>query len=255
VTARTDRLLREIEAGALDEETHIVDLLRKVISVGGQMGSNELRDWAKHELQGYGSARLPHYRRISPLLKMEWGSNTKSISRLDLPPPTRRRMPKHAALNLGIAEIERFSLYEADYVQFEPSWGQDVLASARFWNHSYWHDVRRIYWEIPTDTFYDIVDHVRTALTVLVAEIRANTPAGAVTPPAKVATNAIHFAITGSRNKVTFAAPQEGSTVTVTQPDQGSRSWLRIAGAVLLGLVAVAGAIFALMQAQGWSFG
>ena len=54
VTKGTDRLLREIEAGALDQRTSMADLLRKAIVVGGRSGSAELREWAVRELQGYG---------------------------------------------------------------------------------------------------------------------------------------------------------------------------------------------------------
>jgi hypothetical protein len=41
---------------------------------------------------------------------------------------------------------------------------------------------------------------------------------------------------------VTRAAPEE------------PRRWLRITGAVILGLITIVGVFFALMQAQGWQF-
>jgi hypothetical protein len=87
--------------------------------------------------------------------------------------------------------------------------------------------------------------------------LNANLPEGTDTPPAEVATNAINFAVNGKRNKISFAAPQGGSTVTTASPDQedaGLAHWLKLSGAVLLGLVAIAGLIFALMQVQGWQF-
>lgn len=43
VTRRSDRLLREIESGALDHRTSIGDVLRKAIALGGRAGSTELR--------------------------------------------------------------------------------------------------------------------------------------------------------------------------------------------------------------------
>ena len=52
---RSNRLLGEIEAGALDRRTPIGDVLRKVIALGRQAGSAELRDWATRELRGYGA--------------------------------------------------------------------------------------------------------------------------------------------------------------------------------------------------------
>lgn len=74
--------------------------------------------------------------------------------------------------------------------------------------------------------------------------------------PAAVATNSLHFAVTGERNTVTVTAPQESNEIAAT-PDE-SRPWWRTAGAVIAGvvglLVAMVGGLFALMQAQGWQF-
>jgi hypothetical protein len=95
---------------------------------------------------------------------------------------------------------------------------------------------------------------VRTTLAVLVSEMLANVPEGTVTPSAEVATHALHVAVTGKRNKLNVVAPQGGSTVTTAAPEE-PRRWLRIAAAVVIGLITIAGVIFALMQAQGWSFG
>ena len=95
---------------------------------------------------------------------------------------------------------------------------------------------------------------VRTTLTVMIAEINTNLPDGTITPPAEVATNAINFAVSGKRHKISFAAPQEGSMVTTASPEEEPRRWLRTAGAVLLGLVTIAALFFALMQVQGWKF-
>jgi hypothetical protein len=133
-----------------------------------------------------------------------------------------------------------------------PPGGQELVVYMNA--HENWSGhIERIYWGVSPVTFYGVVEHVRTALTVLVAEINANVPEGTATPSAEVATNAIAFAVTGKRNKVSFAAPQGGSMMMTPAPEP--RRWLQIAGAVLLGLVAIVGVIFALMPAQGWSFG
>src|SRR3546814_9342286 len=55
-----DGLLSQIEDGALDSSTPLADTLRKCVALGGQAGSAELRDWARRELDGYGTeAELP----------------------------------------------------------------------------------------------------------------------------------------------------------------------------------------------------
>jgi AbiTii-like protein len=156
---------------------------------------------------------------------------------------------------MGIAEIERLvrNCKAGDVVKLGPPSSQEVVvlmnASGQWRGH-----IERIYWSVSPVVLEGVVEQVRTALTVLVSEINANVPDGTVTPPAEVATHAVNVVVTGKRNKINVAAPQGGSTVTTPAPEE-PRRWLRIAGAVLLGLVAIAGVIFALMQAQGWSFG
>jgi hypothetical protein len=72
VTKRSDRLLEEIEKGALDSGKPIAEVLRKAITLGGRADSAELRDWARRELTGYGpDDELPPYRRIVAPLQMD----------------------------------------------------------------------------------------------------------------------------------------------------------------------------------------
>ena len=70
----------------------------------------------------------------------------------------------------------------------------------------------------------------------------------------EVATNAIHFAVTGKRNKVMFTGAQGGGSVLPRELDD-ERAWWKTAGAVILGIIAIAGTVFGLMQVQGWHFG
>jgi hypothetical protein len=117
--------------------------------------------------------------------------------------------------------------------------------------------IERIYWAVSRVTLAGVVGQVRTALTVLVAEINANTPGGAVTPSSEVATHAISVAVTGKRNTINLTAAQGQDTSPTNEitPEEMPRKWFRIAAAVVLGLVTIAGMVFALMQAQGWRFG
>jgi hypothetical protein len=71
------------------------------------------------------------------------------------------------------------------------------------------------------------------------------------------ATNAVNFLATGERHKINFAAPQasSGSTAVDAPPaDEHPRRWLRIAGAILVGIAAIVGVFVAIMEVQGWSF-
>lgn len=67
VTRADKGLLAQDEDGALDSSTSLADTLRKCIALGGQAGSEELRDWARRELDGYKvEDELPEYRVFLP---------------------------------------------------------------------------------------------------------------------------------------------------------------------------------------------
>ena len=159
---------------------------------------------------------------------------------------------------MGIGQIEQLARHcpPDDVVQLHPPGSQDLVVLMNRQQNLNGH-LERLYWGVAPVVLDGVVEQVRTALTVMIAEIYANRPDGSDIPPAEVATNAINFAVTGKRNKISFAAPQGGSTVTTASQEQdeaGVRHWLKLAGAVLLGLVAIAGLVFALMQVQGWQF-
>jgi hypothetical protein len=145
-------------------------------------------------------------------------------------------------------------------VKLSPPLSQEVVVLMNRQEHLNAH-VHRLYWGVSPVTLDGVVEQVRTTLTVMVAEIRDTMPDHAEIPSAEVATNAITFAVTGKRNKVNFTADQGEAKVPAAAPEEEEehpRRWLRITGTVIaaiLGiLLAFAGAVFALMQAQGWRF-
>jgi hypothetical protein len=268
VAKRTDRLLGDIEAGALDSRVPIADLLRTTIALGGRAGSAELLDWATRELKGYTpDDELPEYRKVvAPLhldlANMRWVVKGQQVSPSELPDFAQDKINNDVNLYMGIAEIEKLARQADadDAVKLQPPLAAELV---HYMNAKQMANgrIERLYWAVAPVALEGVVDQVRTALTVMVAEIHANIPDGTDTPPAEVATNAIHFAVTGKRNKVSFAAPQGGSIMTPApaQDDESEQSklghWLKVAGTVILGLVAIAALIFTLMQAQGWKFG
>jgi hypothetical protein len=113
----------------------------------------------------------------------------------------------------------------------------------------------RLYWGIAPVVLAGVVDQVRTTLTVMVAEIRAAMPDSSDVLPAEVASHAINFAVNGGeRTTINFTATQGANEITTTA-EKEQRHWVRIAAAVAVGLLTIAGVVFALMQAQGWRFG
>ncbi len=102
-----------------------------------------------------------------------------------------------------------------------------------------------------------VVDRVRTALTALVAELVANIPPGGEAPAPEGAADAVQFAVTGKRNKVTFASAQGTATLTAGAGNRDDKrlNWWTITLALIGVIVAMGGGLFALMQVQGWHFG
>src|SRR5437868_13219893 len=62
-------LLAQIEAGVLDDTVLLSSLLQNCIVLGGQAGSEKMRNWARQELHGYvGADTVPDYRYVPAAL-------------------------------------------------------------------------------------------------------------------------------------------------------------------------------------------
>ena len=69
-------------------------------------------------------------------------------------------------------------------------------------------NIQRLYGSVSPTALQGVIDRVRTALIVLVAEMSTTMPEGAEIPSAEVATNAFTVAVEGKRNQVTVSAPR-----------------------------------------------
>ncbi len=105
-------LLDQIEADVLDNRAPLADALRKIVILGGQAGSLELREWASKELRGYQSDDdLPDYRKVGAPLKVN-GINGRfhftgqTISSSVLPDFAREAVNETLHLTKPIGEIE-----------------------------------------------------------------------------------------------------------------------------------------------------
>ncbi len=194
------------------------------------------------------------------MMNMRWAIKGRQVSPSQLPDFAQDSINNDLNLYMGIAEIEKLarqSTSSDEVVKLQPRGAADLVHYMNLKEMANGH-IERLYWAVAPVAFEGVVEQVRTTLVVMVAEINANLPDGAETPPAEVATNAINFAVTGKRNKINFVAPQSGSTVetTLSADEEGEpRYSLRLAAAVIVGLITIAGAVFALMQVQGWTFG
>jgi hypothetical protein len=262
VNNRRDRLLGEIEAGALDSRIPIADVLRKVVVLGGKAGSAKLRDWATRELDGYNTiAELPQYRHITAPLHIDWRTpfqfmKGQQIDPSELPEIARKDIDLGTDLPLmhGIGQLEQMTHGAEPGKMLQLQLASFPLIVNLMNLEGQWHfNVERLYWSVSPTALQGVIDQVRTKLAVLVSEMSATMPAGAEIPSAEVATNAFSVAVEGKRSTVTFTSAQGGSTITSTPPEE-PRKWLRTAAAVVIGLAGIVGLFFAIMEVQGWSF-
>ena len=180
---------------------------------------------------------MPEYRKIVAPLQGRHDQHAVSrdgqtISPLELPEFARDVINNDLNLRMGIGQIEQLARHcpPDDVVQLHPPGSQDLVVLMNRQQNLNGH-LERLYWGVAPVVLDGVVEQVRTALTVMIAEIYANRPDGSDIPPAEVATNAINFAVTGKRNKISFAAPQGGSTVTTASQEQdeaGVRHWLKL---------------------------
>ena len=99
VRLRERNLIDQIEQGALDGEAPISGTLRKVLALGGKVGSKELRDWASLELRGYAGSDVepPQYRKSSAAIMVDFSNlqymvKGQQIGRHQLPEPIREHV-------------------------------------------------------------------------------------------------------------------------------------------------------------------
>lgn len=221
-----DKLLDEIERGALDERKSLSSLLRRCIMVGSRTGSTELRDWASRELSGYvGEDDVPSYRTVPAIIAVDGISvNYKvtdlQISVLDLPDFVRESgYGDEHTLRTGIATIEELA-HRDDTIRISLP---ESTMLARFLNSQHndrFREVHRVYLIVNRIAIREVLDQIRNALVELVAEMLATLPKGEKVPTKAAADMAVNYVITGRRNTINIVNAQasDGGTNTITSP-------------------------------------
>ena len=271
--ARSARvLLDEIEDGALDSKTALADVLRKCVALGGRAGSEQLRDWARRELDGYGvgDVELPRYRILPARICIDGADlakavNGQQISTWQLPEFARDIIRDEAPIRYGVAELEKLAGAK-DAVELQHPKMPDVVlymnSQAMKSQAHYGTTLHSMYWKVSPTSLHGVVDTIRTTLVSLVAEMRA---AGfEKDPSAEVVNQAVNVVLHKSRRaKVTVntnqSAGPSGSgqqTINQTSPDEKpSRipTWIRGPWGVAVGLAGVAGAVAGVAVWIGWN--
>lgn len=267
---RTGRLIDEIEQEALDAAVPVSSPLRKLVALGGQAGSAELREWASLELRGYfgSDVPLPDYRKAGAVIRIDGATinsviTGQQISPSVLPDPVDKHIDESVPLNGPVAEIEAMienaKRNEGGDIKLALPNSQDVVRlmnyemQQRGGSHQ---QVTAVYWSVSHVSLEGVLDQVRTRLVELVAEMRVGMADEADVPSSAVADNAVSVVIHGNRSRVSIASAQasgDGSakTSTVVPPDDAG--WWRRIGAVVVGVAGVVGTLVAIAVWQNWN--
>ncbi len=243
----------------------LADALRKIVILGGQAGSLELREWASKELRGYQSDDdLPDYRKVGAPLQVN-GINARfhytgqTISSSMLPDFAQEAINETLHLTMPIGEIEemfRRAADKGDVIKLSPARGADLV---RYMNSQSgpFEQLLDLYWSVSPTTLAGVVDQVRTTLAELLAELRLTTPPTA-TPTAEAATQAVSVVV-HKRARVNLNTQQVGGGSTVVAPaptttSEESGFWTtgRKVGAAITGAVGVGATAIGAAAQAGW---
>ena len=267
---RSSSLIVEIERDALNTSVPVSTPLRKLMALGGQAGSSDLREWASLELRGYvgKDVPLPDYRRVGALIRID-GATINSritgqlISPAQLPDPANKHIHESVPLNAGVAEIEamieRAKRDEGGELKLSLPGGQAIVgvmnAEMRQRGDDY-QTITAVYWSVSHIVLEGVIDQIRTRLVELVAEMRAAMPGEADVPSASVADNAVSIVIHGGSPRVSVASAQASGTgshtvTTATEPNTRG-TWTRVGGFVV-GAAIVLGTLVTIALWQDWN--
>ncbi|MFI5896600.1 hypothetical protein ACIA5D_41525 [Actinoplanes sp. NPDC051513] len=138
MSRKRESLLAQIEAGVVDDNVSLASLMQKCIILGGQAGSEKMRDWARQELSGYDGDTLPPYRRVYTGLSakltnlMGYNGVIQRISVSAIPEKVREFLeekgidPEVALLGGGIGELEAMAARAQDDTWLVPPWGTSL---------------------------------------------------------------------------------------------------------------------------------
>lgn len=258
--ARENNLIEEIKRNALDDQVPLANALRQCIVLGGEAGSEKLRDWATRELKGYYGEdvpELPDYRVIAAPLVIDGVAGLgqishQQISPLTLPDFAREQITEKLELRDGVGALE--ALAKKDEIRLSPPLAADLVVYMNANDDRPGQHITALYWMVSPAAVHGVIDQIRTALTQLVAELRANMPSGEQVPSTEAADQAVNVIVTGKRSQVTVTAAQsngegDATATTTTAPDESGfwTRWRKI-GAFIVGSATVVAAVVAITQ-------
>ncbi|MFZ2113105.1 MAG: hypothetical protein WAU77_05170 [Solirubrobacteraceae bacterium] len=211
--ARRDaNLLAEVQRDALDANVPIADALRKLVALGGEVGSKELREWASLELRGYRNSEveLPEYR-VPPAvievdaIKGNYQISGQPISPRWLPAFAQEHIGEEVRLNHSVGEIEAMGQQAkagGGSIKLTLPHAQDLVAIMNQESNEPFQRFVSLYWVLSTPALSGVLDRIRTTLVELVAEMRAEMPSPDETPSREVADRAVNVVVHGQNARV-----------------------------------------------------
>ena len=255
-------LFTEIERDLLAEKP-VATLLRKLLLLGGQTGSRELREWASKELRGYESQdELPVYRRVPAPIQMDGVSRyaqvwAQRIGVSELPDFARDEVGEWVELSQGVGEIEALARHSSEKDRSIKLSLPGARELARFMQSEAGGGIHidALYWRVSKVALEGVVDQIRTRLTELMAELRALTPATQDLPNASQAEAAYNIVVRGLNARVVVNSIHGGhgstNSIGTTPPAvPESKFWTRgrRIGAALVGFATILGTVIAILQ-------
>jgi hypothetical protein len=133
--------------------------------------------------------------------------------------------------------------------------GSELVTYMNHKNDVPYQHIERLYWSVSTTAIHGVLDHVRTALTQLVAELRHATPDNASVPSEEAASQAVQVIVHGTGHRVIVNNAQASGDATSHASQQpnpqadppGWKRWARVGGAIV-GVAGIVAAVFAVLQ-------
>lgn len=255
-------LLAELEEDVTSDRP-IADILRKCLVLAGQAGSDELREWASRELRGYqNGGELPDYRVIPAGIFLDATTinariTGQQISPRSLPDFTHEHVKESVQLWDGIGSIEALIVQaerEEGFVRLSLPMAVDLASYMTAEIGNPYQRIDSLYWKLSAASLRSVVDQVRNALTELIVELRAGTPADRDLPSKDVANHAVNVVVHGRGSRVSVTAAQSSNdgvatVAPIVQPAE-ARFWTRwhTLGAFIVGVATVIGTIVAILH-------
>jgi AbiTii len=228
---RRGGLLAQIEGDVVDDAVPLSSLLQKCIVLGGQTGSEKMRDWARRELNGYaGADTVPDYRHVPAALmavitnRAGYNGITQRFDDSVFPRQIRDIIREQvdledAILGEGIGVLEAMAGQGTEEHRLIPSWSSFIADTLNQHNMAPNSRVAEVYWSVSNASIRGVLVRVRTALAELVAELITLTPQDQEVPDKAAADQAVQFVITGDRATIYYSsqhATDGGTNVAVS---------------------------------------